>query len=190
MGQRACAARLRVLGIDAFYFGTRKPDLHSVSEDMRRRYSLDTLDGLDPGSREYIQKYNYLCIGFETLFMRHVLMAAPPGRACSSMTTGKASTILLTREEVDADRIGCCGLSLGGIRSVLLAGLDGRIKASVAAGWMIDVRESLLFDRLQGPYLHAVRPELAEYMDIPDVASLSAPMRCSYSSARRTPSTT
>ena len=163
-----------VLAIDALYFGTRKPDLHAVSPDMRSRYQLDRLDGIEPGSKEYIQTYNYLCIGFETLFMRHVLAAGTTWAGIQYHDDRKCVDYLLTREEVDGGRIGCCGLSLGGIRSVFLAGLDNRIKASVAAGWMTTF-ESMLFDRCRDHTFMLSVPRLAEYMDIPDVAGLSAP---------------
>ena len=43
---------------------------------------------------------------------------------------------LLSRSEVDADRIGCTGLSGGGWRTNILAALDKRIKASVSVCWM------------------------------------------------------
>ena len=43
---------------------------------------------------------------------------------------------LVTRPEVDPDRIGCVGLSVGGLRSCHLAALDDRIKAAVVVGWM------------------------------------------------------
>ena len=38
---------------------------------------------------------------------------------------------LASRPEVDPDRIGCCGLSVGGFRSAHLAGLDARIRGLV-----------------------------------------------------------
>lgn len=43
---------------------------------------------------------------------------------------------LLTRPEVDPKRIGCVGLSVGGLRACHLAALDERIKAAVVVGWM------------------------------------------------------
>src|SRR5438445_461280 len=43
---------------------------------------------------------------------------------------------LASRPEVDARRLGCVGLSVGGYRSFLLAALDRRIKVAVDVGWM------------------------------------------------------
>lgn len=163
-----------VLSIDAFYFGSRKVDLNAVSADMYNRFSLDALEGLEPGSSEYIKVYNHTCIAFETLFMRHVLMSGTTWAGILFHDDRKSIDFLLAREEVDKDRIGCCGLSLGGIRSVHLAGLDGRVKASVAAGWMATA-ESLLFDRLRDHTYMLYVPRMTAYLDIPDVASLAAP---------------
>ena len=38
---------------------------------------------------------------------------------------------LVEREEVDSDRLGCIGLSLGGIRASMVAGVDERLKCTV-----------------------------------------------------------
>jgi hypothetical protein len=43
---------------------------------------------------------------------------------------------LASRPDVDPDRLGCCGLSVGGFRSAHLAGLDLRLKVAVVVGWM------------------------------------------------------
>ena len=48
----------------------------------------------------------------------------------------RALDYLASRPEVDANRLGCVGLSVGGYRSYLLAALDERIKAAVDVGWM------------------------------------------------------
>jgi len=163
-----------VLSVDAFYFGARKLELDSVSADMRESYQLDSLSGYGAGSPEYIAWYNHLCGQFETLVMRHILTAGVTWPGIMVHDDRKSVDYLTTREEVDPDRIGCCGLSLGGMRSYLLAGLDDRIKASVAAGFMTTT-ESMLDNRCRNHSNMVYIPRLAEFMDIPDIASLSAP---------------
>jgi dienelactone hydrolase len=81
---------------------------------------------------------------------------------------------LVSRPEVDADRIGCCGLSVGGFRSAHLAGLDPRIKAAVAVGWMCSY-PAMLQKKLSSIGFWAVVPGLQQFMDLPDVASMHAP---------------
>ena len=82
---------------------------------------------------------------------------------------------LLTRAEVDKKRIGCVGLSVGGLRSCHLAALDDRIKAAVVVGWMASFPT-----QLQRHVRHTIGhtklvPGLYRYMDYPDVASLALP---------------
>jgi dienelactone hydrolase len=81
---------------------------------------------------------------------------------------------LVTRPEVDPNRIGCCGLSVGGFRSAHLAGLDPRIKAAVVVGWM-STYGSMLQEKLTSIGFMKVVPGLYQYMDLPDVVSLNVP---------------
>jgi hypothetical protein len=63
---------------------------------------------------------------------------------------------LVEREEVDSDRFGCVGLSLGGIRASIVAGVDERLKCTViglAGGSIADI--NLLSDK----------KEIREYME-------------------------
>jgi len=49
---------------------------------------------------------------------------------------------LVARKEVDGDRLGCLGLSLGGIRASMIAGVDERLKCTVmglAGGSIADI---------------------------------------------------
>ena len=49
---------------------------------------------------------------------------------------------LVEREQVDADKLGCMGVSLGGLRASFVAAVDGRLKCSVigfAGGSMADI---------------------------------------------------
>jgi dienelactone hydrolase len=57
----------------------------------------------------------------------------------------QALDFLVARQEVDADKLGCLGLSLGGIKASLLAGVDERLKCCVfglAGGSIADITVS------------------------------------------------
>ena len=59
---------------------------------------------------------------------------------------------LVTRPDVDPNRLGCMGLSLGGIKASLLAGVDSRLKCVVlglAGGSMADIAMSSTEKRLR-----------------------------------------
>lgn len=63
---------------------------------------------------------------------------------------------LLTRPEVDPSRIGCMGLSLGGIKASLVAAVDDRIRCAVlglAGGSLADIT------------LHSSEDEISDYID-------------------------
>lgn len=81
---------------------------------------------------------------------------------------------LVTRPEVDPERIGCCGLSVGGFRAAHLAGLDPRIKAAVVVGWMSTYGD-MLQNHLTSIGFMKVIPGLYQYMDLPDIVSMTAP---------------
>jgi len=81
---------------------------------------------------------------------------------------------LATRPEVDPERIGCCGLSVGGFRSAHLAGLHPRIKAAVVVGWMSTYGD-MLQNHLTSIGPMKIIPGLYEYMDLPDVVSMNCP---------------
>src|SRR5262249_20953617 len=80
---------------------------------------------------------------------------------------------LVTRPEVNPERIGCVGLSVGGLRSCHLAALDDRIRAAVIVGWMASypaqlrkkIRNTIGFTKLV--------PGLMQHLDYPDVAALA-----------------
>lgn len=80
---------------------------------------------------------------------------------------------LVTRPEVDPKRIGCCGLSVDGIRSADLAGLDPRIKAAVVVGWM-STYGHMLQSHLSSIGPTKVIPGLYRYTDRLGVVSMNA----------------
>jgi len=80
---------------------------------------------------------------------------------------------LLTRPDVDADRIGCMGLSFGGTGTMWLAALDERVKVACISGYLTSFKKyGIEMDNFCGSqYL----PWLLRYADIPDLCGLIAP---------------
>jgi dienelactone hydrolase len=87
----------------------------------------------------------------------------------------RALDYLASRPEVDAKRLGCVGLSVGGYRSFLLAALDERIKVAVDVGWMTSFASQIKQHVIHtiGLSFHIVG--LYRYLDLPDLAALIAP---------------
>jgi dienelactone hydrolase len=84
-----------------------------------------------------------------------------------------AIDFLLSRPEVDAQKIACMGLSLGGLRSTYLFGMDSRIKAGVIAGFSTTYGH-MLREYVRHTWMMYVRRQY-QFLDLPDVASLNAP---------------
>ena len=82
---------------------------------------------------------------------------------------------LVTRPEVDKTRIGCVGLSVGGLRTCHLAALDDRVKAAVVVGWMTSLPAQLKRHVVNTIGHTKVVPGLYRHLDYPDVAALAMP---------------
>jgi hypothetical protein len=83
--------------------------------------------------------------------------------------------VLAHRPEVDPTRLGCCGLSGGGLRSCFLAGLSDSVRCAVIAGFMSTWRDFALWNS----YIHTWAlfvPQLAGVLDFPEILGLHAPL--------------
>jgi dienelactone hydrolase len=77
---------------------------------------------------------------------------------------------------VDAARIGCVGLSEGGKRTLYLAALDDRIRATVISGYFWTLTGAIReWSQLQDHDICNYVPGLLRYADYPDLAALIAP---------------
>ena len=83
-----------------------------------------------------------------------------------------ALNLLISRPEVDATKLGCVGLSLGGRMTMLTAAMEPRIKVAVVSGAL-----NVMQERLSQPYSCGAQiiPGLLQFGDVPEIASLIAP---------------
>jgi hypothetical protein len=86
----------------------------------------------------------------------------------------RALDVLATRPEVDASKLGCAGLSGGGMRTVFLGGLDDRITVAIAVGFMTTWRDFLLDKAFTHTWMTYV-PLLPKDLDFPEILALRAP---------------
>lgn len=103
-------------------------------------------------------------------------MAVCLGRSLTGMWTWDLMRLIdyiETREDCAPDRIGCCGLSGGGLQTLWLSAMDHRIKCSVVSGYFYGYRDSLLV--LSGNCGCNYIPHLWEYADMGDLGALIAP---------------
>ncbi|MCC6446419.1 MAG: acetylxylan esterase [Armatimonadetes bacterium] len=156
-----CRRGYVVAAIDAFYFGER------------RLIQGDPPAG--PESDEEVAAFNQNASRHEELVGRTIYVAGFTWAGVMYWDDIRTVDYLLTRKEVDKDRIGCVGLSVGGHRAVYLGGLDERIKASVVVGWMSSFGPMLPNHIRNGIGFTKLVPGLYQHMDYPDVAALSIP---------------
>lgn len=78
-----------------------------------------------------------------------------------------------TRQDCDRERIGCMGLSGGGMQSLWLAALDDRISFAAVSGYFYGYRDSLL-EMNQNCSCNYV-PGLWEHVDMGEIGALIAP---------------
>jgi len=83
--------------------------------------------------------------------------------------------VLAARPDVDPDRLGCCGLSGGGLRACLLAGLDDSVDCAVSAGFMSTWKDFALHSGFTHTWALFV-PGLARQLDFPEVLGLRVPL--------------
>jgi len=77
---------------------------------------------------------------------------------------------------VDANRIGCVGLSEGGKRTLYLAAMDDRVRAAVISGYFCTLTGAIRdWQKLTNWDICNYLPGLLRYADYPDLAALIAP---------------
>ena len=158
-----------VLVPDAFYFGSQRLDAETLPASR-----TGLLDGLTPDSPEYIEKFNIVALEHEEIVAKTLFAAGTTWPGLLFHGDRAAVDYLASCPEVDPERIGCIGLSIGGYRSAHLFGLDPRIKAAVVAGWMTTYG-SLLYDHLDCHTWMLYVPGQLQWLDLPDVVTLNAP---------------
>ncbi len=103
-------------------------------------------------------------------------MALPLGQTVTGMWVWdlkRAADYVATRNDCDANRIGCAGLSGGGLQTLWFTALDDRVKAAVVSGYFYGVKESLL-DMHRNCSCNYI-PHVWENADHGDLGSLIAP---------------
>jgi len=158
-----------VLVTDLFLWGSRRTTVESLPPEAQKAF-----EGLPGTSRQYIEKYHQFCADFEHLLAKTLFTAGTTWPGVFSYEDRRAVDYLVTRPEVDPTRIGCGGLSGGGLRTIFLAGLDPRIRCAVCVGFMSTFKE-LLHHNIKCHTWMLYLPLLPQYLDLPDLIALRVP---------------
>jgi dienelactone hydrolase len=103
-------------------------------------------------------------------------MAYPLGQTVTGMWAWDLHRLvdyIQSRPDCRPDRIGCAGLSGGGLQTLWATAFDERIKCAVISGYLYGYKESLL--DLHGNCSCNYVPHLYEHVDMGDIAALIAP---------------
>lgn len=108
--------------------------------------------------------------------MARALFAAGTTRPGVDLREDQAAlSVLCARPEVDPGRVGCGGLSAGGLRTAFLGGLDDRIRACFCAGFLTTWRDLTLYTGYTHTWM-AFAPLRAGKLDFPEILALRAPL--------------
>ena len=170
-----------VLVHDAFAFGSRRLRRAEVSPEVRGAMPED-----GDRSAAGVAAYNDWAADHEHVMAKSFFSSGTTWPGVFAAEDRVALDILCARPDVDAGRVGCAGLSGGGLRSVFLAGLDDRIRASVCVGMMTTWRDYLLHKSYTHTWMCYV-PLLPLDLDYPEVLGLRAPLPSLVINAREDP---
>ena len=159
-----------VLVADAFPFASRRVMMQDVPNHMR-----NGLTDQDPENPVNIKSYNEWAGQHEHVMAKSLFSAGTTWPGVFFAEDRKALDILCARKEVDATRIGCGGLSGGGMRTVFMGGLDSRIKCAVCVGFMTTWKEFIVSKSFTHTWMTYV-PVLPNELDFPEILGLRAPL--------------
>lgn len=159
-----------VLVSDAFPFASRRVLLNDVPPQHR-----NGLTDADPEKTEHITAYNEWAGAHEHIMAKSLFCAGTTWPGVFFAEDQKALDVLCARPDVDTNRIGCCGLSGGGMRTVFMAGLDERIKCAIPVGFMTTWKDFLLYKSFTHTWMTYV-PLLPNELDFPEIIGLHAPL--------------
>lgn len=164
-----------VLVHDTFTFGSRRVFYEDVEGLDWGVLNTKNKSDNDPEKPEHIDTYNKWSAEHEHVMSKSLFCAGTTWPGVFLAEDRAALSILAARKEVDPDRLGCGGLSGGGLRTVYLAGLDDRIKCAVCVGFMSTWKDFLLHKSFTHTWM-TYTPLLPKYLDFPEVLGLRVPL--------------
>jgi dienelactone hydrolase len=159
-----------VLVHDAFAFASRRVRAGDLPPVVRK-----DLKEVNPESKEEITAYNRFADRHESLMAKSLLCAGTTWPGVFTSEDQRALDYLCSRDDVDPARVGCGGLSGGGLRTVYLGGLDDRIRCACCVGMMTTWRDYLLNKCHTHTWMIYI-PGLPNDLDYPEILGLRVPL--------------
>jgi dienelactone hydrolase len=166
-----------VIVIDGFYFGERRLRVEDLVPDRVIPEARDSFKAARTAARESTEWHraiNRTCSLYEHLTAKNLIAAGATWPGLHAWDDMRTVDYLISRPDVDRERIGAAGLSIGGLRTAHLIAADPRIKAASITGWMTQFAQQHR-NHLRNHTWMILIPGLYGSMDFPDIASLHAP---------------
>jgi len=164
-----------VLVHDTFAFESRRVLYDEVAGYSWGPLKTDGKSDADPEKTENIQAYNAWAGEHEHVMSKSLFCGGTTWPGVVLAEDQIALDILSMRPDVDKNRIGCAGLSGGGLRTAYLGGLDARIKCAVCVGFMSTWDDFILHKSYTHTWMLYV-PLLPNYLDFPEILGIRAPL--------------
>ena len=158
-----------VLAHDVFGFASRRVRTRDVLDRVRGK-----APAADPRTEAEIWRYNEWAAGHESVMAKALFDAGTTWPGVVLAEDMAALSVLAARPEVDVRRLGCGGLSGGGLRTVYLAGLDPRVKCAFCAGYMTTWHEMAVTQCWTNTWMVNLALLPGE-MDFPEILGLRVP---------------
>lgn len=149
--------------------GVRFPIYTYIEGFARRGYIVFAPDVRDFGERAYEKRGPHECFHLEPMY--NLLGHSSMGLKIKDLLLGLAW--MRAQKNIDPERIGCGGLSMGGGLSLFLSAIQPRIAVSVVSGFLTNYKSAFV-DKpgmCPGYVVHGI----LNYCDLYDVAGLIAP---------------
>ena len=159
-----------VLCHDTFPFASRRVRVADVLDEVK--YGAQDVSAEE--SLEEVIAYNEWAGKHEDIMAKSLFCAGTTWPGLYLSEDQRALDVLCARPEVDANRVGCGGLSGGGMRTTFLGGLDERIRCAVCVGMMTTWRDTMLHKGWTHTWMMYV-PLLPRHLDYPEVLGLRLP---------------
>ena len=158
-----------VLVSDSFTFGSRRVLFQDTPEHLGKGRKDDS------DTPEAIKSYNDWASAHEHIMSKSLFCAGTTWPGVFLAEDIKALDILCAREDVDVKKVGCAGLSGGGLRTAYIAGIDPRISCAVDVGFMSTWTDFLLNKSYTHTWMTYV-PLLPNELDFPEIMGLRVPL--------------
>ncbi len=160
---------------DTFTFGSRRVHYEDVEGITWGPLNTKGKSDENPEKEENISNYNEWASEHEHVMSKSLFCAGTTWPGVFLAEDQVALDILASLKEVDSERIGCCGLSGGGLRTVYLGGLDPRIKCAICVGFMSTWNDFLLYKAYTHTWM-TYTPLLPKYLNFPEILGLRVPL--------------